>query len=106
MLGVADHEQWGVHGAGAQGGDEREGEDVGGDVLPAGAAQGAGAVGGARRRGAAGDVQEAQGQGLRRRLLGRIRRRRAHHRLPQGQGRAPAAAAGGGGGGRLDQRVM
>jgi len=66
--------------------------------LPAGAAPGPGARGGAGGRGAAGAVQEARRQGLRRRVLERVRARRAHHRLPRCQGRQ-------GGGGRL-RRLM
>jgi len=66
--------------------------------LPAGAAPGPGARGGAGGRGAAGAVQEARRQGLRRRVLGRVRARRAHHRLPRRQGRQ-------GGGGRLRRLI-
>jgi len=69
---------------------------VAGAVLPAGAAQGPGARRGAGRGGPAGAVQETRGQGLRRRVLGRVRARRAHHRLPQGQDRAGAAGTDGG----------
>eukprot|EP00494_Astrolonche_serrata_P005793 UN05810 len=71
------------------------GAGVAGGVLPAGAGQGARAIARADRRGPAGDVQKAPGQGLRRRLLGRVRARGTHHRLPQGQGRRRRSAGGG-----------
>ncbi|CAN6164905.1 unnamed protein product [Urochloa humidicola] len=89
-----DHEQRGVPGADApRGGGPGEGEDVAGDILPAGAAPGPGARRGARQRGPAGDVQEGRRQDLRRRVLGRVRAWRAHHRLPRRQGRQGGARA-------------